>query len=532
MLEQKFLSIPEMIELNARHRPRDVAWQDAHERVNWRRFGDAVNASANAWIGLGLKKGNTVAMLIDSSIWSWTHLFGVLRAGGVIAPLNTMLDPWALAAQMADACSTHLLVSPAYEELAAAALRDVGCNGARPVVCSDGGALVGSTDLTAAALAADTRPCRIILDPDNRATIIYSSGTTGTPKGIVHSHHSRAQMALIMGLVFQCSASSRLLLTTPPHTNGSFMVILPMLAVGGTIYLSGGFEPERYLDEIRDFRPTLAFMVPTMAQGLVNLPRATSTDWSCFDFVVTAGAPMPVDLKRRTRDMTGHRLGELWGFTEGVATVLQPHQMAEHPNTVGRPIPTCEIRVIDEEGRELPPGEIGELVGRSHITMTGYLARPQANQEIVWTAPDGKIFIRTGDLGAVDENGWITIKGRRKDMLISGGLNVYPSDIEAVVLQHETVADCTVVGVSHEKWGETPVAFVVSKPDQIVDPQALKSWINKRVGNFQRVHDVVPIEAFPRNTLGKVLKQQLIDFYNEAGSRRDAKSASSAARAI
>lgn len=513
MLEQEFLSVAEMIELNARARPNEPALIDSAGEVSWRSLDGLVTASANAWIAQGLGRAQPVAMLIDSSRWSWIHLFGVLRAGGVAAPLNTMLGPEAIHAQLADARATHLLVSRTYGDLAAAVIPRIGPNEPCRIVCSEDGVLAGTVDIGAAAAAASADRSTVVLRPDDPATIIYSSGTTGTPKGIVHSHRARAQMALILASVFRCSSSCRLLLTTPPHTNGSFMVLLPTLATGGAVYLAGSFNPQRYLEEIRRFRPTLAFMVPTMAQALIDLPAARETDWSCFDFIVTAGAPMSSELKRRTREMTGERLGELWGFTEGVATAIQPHQVKDHPGSVGRAIPTCEIRVVDECGKELPKGEIGELVGRCAIAMTGYLARPASNEAVAWKSPDGHVFMRTGDLGSIDADGWVTIKGRSKDMLISGGLNIYPADIEAVGLEHQAVQDCSVVGVSHPKWGETPVAFVKLKPSGEVGADELKTWINERVGRHQRVHDVVLVGEFPRNTLGKVVKGELAEVY-------------------
>lgn len=516
MVNRQFFSIPEMIAVHARCRPNSVAWQTAQQKVTWRSFDEMVNASANALIAAGVKKGQPVALLIDSSLWSWTQVFGVLRSGAVLTPLNTMLPPTGIAALLADSRASHLIVSNAWAALAVETVGKAASSGIEPIVLSQDGSMGGSLDLTAQSAAARLTAPEVCLQPQDPASIIYSSGTTGQPKGIIHTHSSRTDAAAILAAGFRCSASTRTLLTTPPHTNGSFMIILPTIAVGGTIYVSSGFKPDRYLDEIRDFRPTLAFMVPTMAQALVDLPMAAQTDWSCFDFIVAAGAPMPAELKRRTREMTGNRLGELWGFTEGVATIIQPHEMAEHPASVGRPTIGCEVRVIDSGGREMAAGEVGELVGRCAMNMAGYHRRPDANRDICWQAPDGREFLRTGDLGVIDVDGWVSIKGRMKDMLISGGLNIYPSDIEAALLEHHAVLDCSVVGVPHKKWGETPVAFVMLKHEHAIEAEVLKGWVNDRVGRHQRVRDVVLTQAFPRNTLGKVMKFQLVESYAEA----------------
>ena len=516
MINPQFFSVTEMIAINGRNRPNAIALQTSSEAVTWQNFDCLVNAAANALIGAGVNRGEPIALLIDSSIWSWIQVFGVLRAGGVITPLNTMLSPEALLALLVDSKATHLIVSANWNGLAGQVLDRKIAAEHFPVLLAQDASLPSSLDLPKLVAGAPKIPPTVVLRDQDPSNIIYSSGTTAQPKGIVHTHGARTATAAMLAVTFRCSATTRTLLTTPPHTNGSFMVLLPTIWVGGTVYISGGFNPDRYLDEVRDFRPTLAFMVPTMAQALVSNPKSRQIDWGSFDFIVTAGAPMPSELKRLTREMTGNRLGELWGFTEGVATVIQPHEMEERPASVGRPIGQCEVRIVDSGDSEVEPGVVGELVGRSAMMMAGYHMRPDADRDVIWRSPDGKEFLRTGDLGVKDADGWITIKGRKKDMLISGGLNIYPCDIEAVVLTHESVLDCTVIGVPHLKWGETPVAFVIPKTGCEIDADKLKAWVNERVGRHQRIHDVVLTDAFPRNTLGKVMKFQIAESYGTA----------------
>ncbi|MES2362658.1 MAG: class I adenylate-forming enzyme family protein [Pseudomonadota bacterium] len=513
MIESQFFSLPEMIAINAMNRPNAIAWQTVDESVTWSEFDLMVNRSANALIAAGVVRGEPVALLIDSSVYSWTHFFGTLRAGAVATPLNTMLPPSAIASLLTDSGASHLVVSSGWNALAIDTINLIKNLQRQPLILRQGGFLPGSQNLEDLSQAAPLTAPNVALASTDPANIIYSSGTTGIPKGIVHTHGARAATALCFATTFRCSATTRTLLTTPPHTNGSFMVVLPTIVVGGTVYISGGFQADRYLDETRDFRPTLAFMVPTMAQVLVDHPRARDIDWSCCDFIVTAGAPMSAELKRRTREMTKDRLGELWGFTEGVATIIQPHEMESHPDSVGRAVNQCDVRVIADDDSEVENGVVGELVGRSAWMMSGYHNRPQATNDVIWRAPDGRIYLRTGDLGVKDADGWISIKGRKKDMLISGGLNIYPSDIEAVAMTQQNIHDCAVVGVPHKKWGETPVAFVIPKPGANIDSSALKGWLNEQLGRHQRVHDVVVTPEFPRNTLGKVVKHELAKSY-------------------
>lgn len=512
-IPSRFASVSDMIASHARCRPNDIAWQAAGEHVTWKRFDEMTSSFARVFLRHGLQKGASVALLVDSSIQSWAQIIGAMRAGGVATPLSTMLDAEAIAMQLADARSTHLVASPSYEALAIAAAEKAWAQADRPFIFCSGSRSEETLDIVTLAAEADTRSPLTVLHPQDPATIIYSSGTTGRPKGIVHTHEARAQMGLLFACAFRCPTASRALLTTMPHTNGSFMIVLPMLVVGGTIHVTNGFDPDQYLDQIREFRPTLAFMVPTMAQALVDHPRAAHTDWSCFEFIVTAGAPMSQELKLRTREMAGDRLGELWGLTEGVATVIEPREVAGRPTSVGRPVPTCEIRVIDTDDNEVAVGEIGEIVGYSALAMSHYLGRPDATLDIIWRSPEGRIFLRTGDLGSVDDDGWLSIKGRKKDMLISGGLNIYPADIEEVLSKHPSVTCCAVAGVPHRKWGETPVAFVTIKPDGAADPAELRQWVNNRVGRHQRLHDLVLVDAFPRNALGKIMKFRLVESY-------------------
>jgi acyl-CoA synthetase (AMP-forming)/AMP-acid ligase II len=208
---------------------------------------------------------------------------------------------------------------------------------------------------------------------------------------------------------------------------------------------------------------------------------------------------------------------EYFGMTEGGGScALVAHEWPDKLHTVGRPIPGHDIRLIDEDGREVPVGEAGEIVGSSGAIMNGYHNQPGKTSEATWMSPDGKRFIRTGDVGRFDADGFLTLMDRKKDMIISGGFNIYPSDLEAVVKQHPDVADAAVVGVPSEQWGETPVAYVVPRPGatgDAPDPASLKAWVNERLGKTQRLADVRLIDELPRSHIGKVLKRELRDAY-------------------
>ena len=205
---------------------------------------------------------------------------------------------------------------------------------------------------------------------------------------------------------------------------------------------------------------------------------------------------------------------ELYGLTEGIITTLDPEDLGTHPASVGKPVPGTDLRIIDDEGRELPPGEAGEIVGWSRFVMSGYHNRPEATVEATWLDPSGRPWLRTGDIGRLDADGYLYLVDRKKDMILSGGQNIYPADIEAVLKTHEAVFDCAVIGIPHEKWGETPLGLVVLRTDRAgTDAEALRGWANARLGRQQRLSRVEFVPDLPRNPNGKLLKRELRKLY-------------------
>jgi acyl-CoA synthetase (AMP-forming)/AMP-acid ligase II len=215
-------------------------------------------------------------------------------------------------------------------------------------------------------------------------------------------------------------------------------------------------------------------------------------------------------LKRELLDRWPGRLVDIYGMTEGGCSfLLDAGRFPDKLHTVGRPAPDNDVRIIDEDGRELPKGATGEIVGRNLYMMSGYYKRPDATEAMYWRDPDGRVFHRTGDVGRFDEDGFLVLLDRRKDVIISGGQNVYAADLEAVLAAHPDVADVAVIGVPSDAWGETPLAFVVGRPGSGLDAPALRDWANARVGKMQRLSAVELRAELPRSPLGKVLKREL-----------------------
>ena len=302
------------------------------------------------------------------------------------------------------------------------------------------------------------------------------------------------------------------LLATPLYSNTTLVVFFPTLAFGGSVVLMPKFDALGYLQLAERHRASHTMLVPVQYQRLMARPEFDRFDLSSFRMKFSTSAPFSAALKADVLARWPGGLTEFYGMTEGGGTcILEAHRHPDKLHTVGRPAEGHDIRLIDEQGVEVAPGEAGEVVGHSGGMMTGYHRQPAKTREAEWFAPDGKRFIRTGDIGRFDSDGFLTLFDRKKDMVISGGFNIYPSDLEAQLIQHPGVFEAAVVGVPSPEWGETPVAFVVRRPDCSDSAEALKDWLNERVGKTQRLAAVYLVEELPRSPIGKVLKRALRD---------------------
>ena len=300
------------------------------------------------------------------------------------------------------------------------------------------------------------------------------------------------------------------LLSTPLYSNTTLVVVIPTLARGGCLLLLPKFDCAEYLRLAETHRATHTMLVPVQYQRLMNFADFDRYDLSSFQFKACTSAPFRAELKAEVLRRWPGGLVEYYGMTEGGGTcILEAHRYPDKLHTVGRPAAGHDIRLIDAQGRQLPPGETGEVVGRSAGMMTGYHRQPERTRAAEWFDPQGLRFIRTGDIGRFDAGGFLTLLDRRKDMLISGGFNVYPSDLEAVLREHPAVLEAAVVGVPSERWGETPVAFVVLRPGHPEPAEELRAWANARLGKVQRLSRVVLVDELPRSSIGKVLKREL-----------------------
>jgi long-chain acyl-CoA synthetase len=499
-----FEAIPDLIRAHARARPAHLAIRQGERTLTWGALDAQLDRVAAALQRDGVEPRQSIAICAANSIEYAVVFLGALRAGAAVAPLPTGSLPEQLAGMLADSGARLLFADASVPALPANATRIALDGGSHGLALTDWLAPAGSV------------PQPVAIQPEWAFNIIYSSGTTGTPKGIIQAHAMRwAHVARADAYGYGPDAVA--MIATSLCSNTTLVCFFPCLAKGGTVVLTEGrFDAAGYLALAERVRATHAMLVPVQYHRIMAVPDFDRYDLSSFHMKFCTSAPFRAELKADVLKRWPGGLVEYYGMTEGGGTcVLEAHNFPDKLHTVGKPAEGHDIRLIDEDGQEVPAGEIGEVVGRSVSMMTAYHNQPGKTREAEWYDADGNRFIRTGDVARFDADGFMTLMDRRKDMVISGGFNIYPSDLEAVLRQHEAVADVAVVGVPSPEWGESPVAFVVAKAGAPA-ATALKSWANERLGKTQRLADVRFIDELPRSDIGKVLKRQLRDDYARA----------------
>jgi long-chain acyl-CoA synthetase len=289
--------------------------------------------------------------------------------------------------------------------------------------------------------------------------------------------------------------------------NGSFVTLMPSMFLGATYILHRQFDANAFIETVRRERVTHVIMVPAQLIAILHSKNFSAEALSTLEMICNVGAPLHQEHKEELNRYLPDRFYELYGLTEGFLTILDKKDYRAKPGSVGVPPPFYEMRIEDEDRNDVPSGQVGEIVGRGPILMPEYYKRPDLTREAI---KDGWLY--TGDMGYVDEDGFLYLVDRKKDMIISGGVNVYPRDIEEVIVQHPAVLEVAVFGIPSEKWGESPVAAVTLTEPGRIPPEELMTWINQHVGaKFQRVQHVIIKDELPRNIAGKVLKRVMRD---------------------
>lgn len=504
-LSRDYGTVTDLIRAHATERPQRIALIEGERQLDFAALDALMDRIAAALQRDGIGPGGAIAIVAGTSIEYAAVFLGALRAGAAVAPLAPSSTPESLAAMTADADAAILFLDGANEAAMSGVMPQVKARRVR----------LDTAAFEAWLAPLGAKPVAVDVHPDAPFNIIYSSGTTGTPKGIIQPHKMRwshVQRAAINGYNTERTVA---LLSTPLYSNTTLVIFFPALGWGGTVVLMPKFEVKAYLDLAQQHRVTHTMLVPVQYSRLMQHPDFDRYDLSSFEAKFCTSAPFNAALKADVVKRWPGKLIEYYGMTEGGGTcILQAHAFPDKLHTVGQPAPGHDIRLIDEQGNEVAPGEVGEIVGHSGTVMVGYHKQPGKTAEAEWYDSQGRRFIRTGDMGRFDADGFLTLMDRKKDMIISGGFNVYPSDLELVLRSHADVAEAAVVGMPSERWGETPVAFVVLKPGATASADQLLAHANAQLGKTQRLAAVEILDSLPRSAIGKVLKRELRDSFN------------------
>jgi len=486
---------------------------DENGILTWAEMLSRANRIANRLRADGLQTGDTVAGLSENSNDYVCLYLGTLIAGGCMVPLSGMASGESLAL-MVENCDTRFLFVSKKNLHLFDEIRDQ-LTRVEPAlrIGIDTNAVDSAQDLNTWLGDISDAPHPAEVTPDDPFNIIYSSGTTGTPKGILHDYRFRQrQLTTLAHLGLDGDAVN--LVSTPLYSNTTLVSALPTLYNGGTLVLMSKFNAHRFLELAEEHRVTHAMLVPVQYSRIMAEPDFDRFDLSSFKLKLCTSAPLREGVIAEAMKRWPGNIREFYGLTEGgISTTLDCEANPRKWDSVGVPTEGSEIRIIDDNGNEVPQGEIGEIVGRATSMMRGYYRSEQKTRDMLWNSPEGLTFYRSGDMGRLDEDGFLYILDRRKDMIISGGFNIYAEDLEKVLLEHPAVADAAVIAIPSENWGETPLGLVVHKTGETATAEAILAFANEKLGKTQRLAGVEFRDELPRSTIGKVLKRELREPY-------------------
>ena len=492
--------------------PNREAYVDSHSdlRLTFAELNARSNRTANAFVGAGIKKGERVGLLLMNSAEFMEAYFGLAKLGAVVVPLNWRLVADELEFILKDSGTTRLIFGEEFIETVAALhsrgdKTDIGqwlqVEGETEVAW-----FAESYEAFRDAVAA-TEPAIGAAD-DDMLYIMYTSGTTGLPKGVVHTHNTSIWAILTIAANTHFREEDRFLGALPMFHVGALIPFAVNVYGGITSVVMRSFAPLLAWQLLEREKITTALMVPAMLNFMLQVLDFERFDYSRLRWIMTGAAPVPVALIRRYMEL-GISVRQVYGLTEscGPACLMDADDALRKPDSTGKPFFHTVVRVVNEAGEDCPPGEAGEvLVGGAHI-MREYWHRPQATAE---TIVDG--WLHTGDVAIMDEEGFVSIQDRIKDMIISGGENVYPAEVEGVLMAHPDIVEAAVIGQPSEAWGESPLAVVVRSSEALTPGQVL-DYCQGRLARFKQPKDVVFTDEIPRNPSGKVLKRVLREQY-------------------
>ncbi|WP_166424643.1 AMP-binding protein [Paraglaciecola sp. 20A4] len=500
--------IHDLIRLHGKWLPNKLALIDEEKTLTWRELDQRSNQVANGLLALGIKSGDSVAILMTNCVEYVEIMYAIFKAGAVVVPLNLAVNEQGLINMLNDSQSKVLFATPEQAERLTGQLNQV------PALTTS---IIYQKTTTLDGLDYETwrdaEPLtHLDIDISDNApcNIIYSSGTTGQPKGIKQIHRRRIQATYELALANRYHQSAISICSLGMYSNIAMASVFCPLVVGGTCVIQKDFTPTTWIETVKKYQVTHTMMVPIQFQRILEADNFSPDATSSLEAIISGGSPLFASLKKEISDNFRCVVIELYGLTEGFNTTLQPEDAEGRLSSVGKPFPGHDYIILDDDDNELPWPNTGEICARSISWMTEYHNRPDATLESTYIDKNGMKWLRTGDIGRIDEEGFLYIVDRKKDMILSGGQNIYPADIESVMLEHPAISEVAVIGLPDQEWGEIPMALVVLKQgEQAPTTNQIIDWTNQKVGKRQRIKRLEFRVDLPRNPNGKILKREL-----------------------
>lgn len=519
------MNVGKLLTKSARTYPDKLAIAHGPKRLNYAQFNARSNRMANALYKLGLKQGDNVALLQYNYPEMLESMFACFKAGCGAVPINWRLHPKEFAFIMDHSEAKAAVLSPEFNE-AILEVRDRIPN-VRSLITL--GNAEGELLDYEAVLSRESNDFEdTVVHPDDLAWLFYTSGTTGLPKGAMLTHRNLLAMTMnFYADICPGFGPDDVILHAAPLSHGSGCYALPNVGKGAAniILESKSFDPELIFKTIQEYRVTNMFAAPTMIKLMVDSPAVDQYDHSSLKSLNYGGAPMLVEDLKQAMSKLGPCLVQLFGQAESPMTITylphQDHVQAGSPeqmkrlSSAGMPRTDVEVKIFDPDENELPPGETGEIVTRSDLVMKGYWRNPEATAD---TLKNG--WLHTGDMGYLDDGGYLFIMDRSKDMIISGGENIYPREIEEVLIRHPAVREVAVIGVPDTKWGEAIKAVVSLNAGESASEEALIHFCRDHIASYKKPKTVDFVKELPKNNYGKILKRELREKYWQGRDRK------------
>jgi long-chain acyl-CoA synthetase len=524
--EVSMRNIGEIVILNSNYSPNKRAIVDFRKEFTWKEVNERVNRLANALLDLGCRKGDRIALLSYNSSEYVEITFACGKLGLVFVPLNFRLALKEIEYILQDSTPTTLFFGEEFSEIASSLMPNFSLNyigiGNKMKWAKEYEELIESNS--------PVEPFTEEVTGDDPAEILYTSGTTGLAKGVLHTHRARLEGLLTLVMLSNLDRNDAYLVNVPPLFHGGGLVwMLASAYVGASIIISElrGFDAKAILDTVQKESITILPLVPITIMQLIDFPYLERYDFSSLRLIFYATAPMPIGPLRKAIDIFGNIFMQLYGLTEAGPTVtclgIEDHDISELSDaeaekrlrSCGRPCSGIFVKIVDDNGEEVAPHTVGEIVVKSTDILDCYWNKEEESRK---TIRDGWLY--TGDLATYDEDHFIYLVDRKKDMIISGGENIYPAEVEGVIYEHPAVDQCAVIGVPDDQWGEAVKAFVVTVKGQKITEKELIEFCKNSLASYKKPKSVEFLDELPRNPQGKILKQVLREKYWVTRDRR------------